>query len=358
MSKKNLPLEDPAAAASPPPSPAKRAKFTTMRAIVSSGEGPDALRVLERPRPTPSETEVLVKVHASGLNRIDRYMAGGAFGAIEILGMEIAGTIEALGSKVSGSFKVGDRVMALMSDSGLAEYAVADKDLLMPIPAGVTMAQAAAIPEQWLTAFQLLHLVGDLQKGDTVLIHAGGSGVGTAAIQLAVLAGATAYVTAGTDAKIANAVKLGATGGFNYKTEDWAEGMLKATAGRGANVILDCVGGSHAERNAAVLAMEARWVLFGLMGGRDAPGKEQGFFGTLLRKRASIRASTLRTRPKAYKAALVQRFLADALPHIASGKIKIVIDSTYAVTDILKAYQHQKDNNNIGKIVVDFSAKM
>jgi len=314
--------------------------------------GTSGLEIRDAPKPKAGEGEALVRVAASGLNRIDTYMSKGAFGKVDVLGMEIAGTVEAVGTKCSSAFKKGSRVMALLSDGGHSQYVSVDESMLMPVPDTMTFEQAAAVPEQWLTAFQLLRLVGEVRKGDTVLIHAGGSGVGTAAVQLVRAFGATAWVTAGSKAKIDNAIRLGASGGFNYKTEDWGELLLKATGNRGVDVILDCVGGSHAPNNAKVLAMDSRWVLFGLMGGADAPGKDQGLLRQLLRKRASIRGTTLRTRSKEYKRALTKRFRDEVLPLLAKGDLKVIIDSTFPFAKVTDAYSRLVANKNIGKIVI------
>jgi len=286
----------------------------TMKAMLSDGTG--KLELGEAPKPTPSGREILIEVFASGINRIDTYMMKGAFGRVPVLGMEVSGRVVALGPD-AGQFKVGDSVLALLSDSGHAEFAVVDERHAMTVPKHLSFAHAAAIPEQWLTAFQLLHLVGEVQKGDRVLIHAGASGVGTTAIQLCRLAGAVPFVTAGSAEKIEKCKAVGAEDGFNYKDTEhpWHEGILAATEGKGVDVILDCVGGTHANGNVAVLATDARWVLFGLMGGRSLPSGEN-FLGNIMRKRASLRSTTLRMRSKEYKGHLVQRFSSEILPHI------------------------------------------
>ena len=291
---------------------------TTMRAVISDGAGNLVLSG-EAPKPAPKGREILVEVLATGINRIDTYMMMGAFGTVDILGMEISGRVAALGPDCEGSLAVGDAVIALMSDSGQAEFATVDERHAMLKPAPLSFAHAAAVPEQWLTAFQLLHLVGEVRSGDNVLIHAGASGVGTTAIQLVRLAGAIPYVTAGSEEKLEGCLAVGAEGAFNYKDEEhpWSEAVLAATDGQGVDVILDCVGGSHAEGNINVLATDARWVLFGLMGGRSLPTGEN-FLVRMMRKRASLRSTTLRMRSKEYKADLIQRFAAEILPHIGS----------------------------------------
>ena len=326
-----------------------------MRAAKCDGTGTSSIVIEEGlDVPTPGEGEVLLHVRASGLNRIDVYMAKGMFGKIDTLGMEVAGVVVRRGPKCEGSFVSGSRAMALLSDGGHAEYIVVDEKMLMPIPDKMAFESAAAIPEQWMTAFQLLRLVGEVQAGDNVLIHAGGSGVGCAAVQLARAFGATPFVTAGTKEKIDNAIKLGAKGGFNYKTEDWGENVLAATDGKGVDVILDCVGGTHAPSNAKAIALDGRWVLFGLMGGRNAPG-DAGLLGTLLRKRASIRGTTLRTRSRSYKRELTHRFVQEVLPLLKKGSVRVVVDSTFPLKRVNDAYDRLLQNKNIGKIVLAVS---
>ena len=315
-----------------------------MKVAYCDGTGTSNIKLEERSKPKPSQRQILIEVKASGLNRIDTYMSKGAFGKVDVLGMEVSGVVSECGDQVT-MYKTGDKVMALLKDGGHAQFVSVDERHAIPISGGLSFEEAAAIPEQWLTAFQLLFLVGEMKKGDNVLIHAGGSGVGTAAVQLVTLMGGTAFVTAGSKVKIDNAIKLGAKAGWNYKTEDWG----KAMEGK-ANVILDCVGGSHAPRNIQALAVDSRWVLFGLMGGRDAPG--EGLLGTMLRKRASIRGTTLRTRSHEYKDVLTSRFEKEIMPLFASGKLKVVIDSKFNFDKVTDAYDHLLANKNVGKILI------
>ena len=326
-----------------------------MKAMTSDGTG--ALAMGEVAKPSPSGREILVEVYASGINRIDTYMMKGAFGEVPVLGMEISGRIVELGPECEGPLAVGDDVIALMSDSGQAEFATVDERHAMRKPSVLSFAHAAAVPEQWLTAFQLLHLVGEVQSGDRVLIHAGASGVGTTAIQLCRFAGAIPYVTAGSEKKLEKCKGVGAEGAFNYKdTENpWSEELLKATDGKGVDVVLDCVGGSHAQGNMAVLATDARWVLFGLMGGRSLPSGEN-FLGNLMRKRASLRSTTLRMRSTEYKAALVSRFAEEVLPNIglpgSDAPLSVLVDSMFPLDKTADAYDRLQANLNVGKIVI------
>eukprot|EP00898_Chlorokybus_atmophyticus_P000336 jgi/Chlat1/1302/Chrsp118S08658 len=267
-----------------------------------------------------------------------------------ILGVEVAGEVEAKGDKCSSTWQVGDRVMALLTGGGYAEYVVVDERMAMPIPDNLDYVQAAAIPETWLTAYQLLFFIGKLQQGDSVLIHAAGSGVGTAAIQLAVQCGAQVIATAGTDAKLQTAEKLGAKAAINYKEAgDFSQKVLDATEGKGVDVILDCVGGSFWEYNSKAIAMDGRWVLYGTLGGPIVKGD---MMGRLLRKRVSLLATTLRYRPDEYKIKLAREFAEHALPLFANGTYAPVVDSMYKLEDVAKAHEKMGANENHGKLLL------
>eukprot|EP00079_Xenopus_tropicalis_P030216 XP_012825986.1 PREDICTED: quinone oxidoreductase PIG3 isoform X1 [Xenopus tropicalis] len=327
-----------------------------LAAFFDAPGGPETLYVKELAKPAPKEGEVLVKVEASALNRADLLQRRGKYapppGASDILGLEAAGTVVELGLGADGRWKVGDKVMALLSGGGNAEYATVPAGHLMPVPPGMSATDAAAIPEAWLTAFQLLHFVGKVQKGETVLIHAGASGVGTAAIQLCRLAGAVPIVTAGSHEKLQTAIKLGAATGFNYKEENFGEKCLKFTNNIGADVILDCVGASHWEKNLQCLNTDGRWVLYGLMGSGEIHGD---LLAKLLWKRGSLLGSLLRSRSKKYKEELVKAFTEQALPHfIAGGPIQLlpIVDSVFPLHQISDAHQRMEDNKNTGKIVL------
>jgi len=314
--------------------------------------GPEVLCVGSEPCPSPGPGEVLVHVSHSAVNRADTLQRQGAYpppqGASHILGLEAAGKVAALGPGVN-SWKVGDPVMALLSGGGNAEYVTVAASHLLPVPSSMEMEKAAAIPEVWLTAYQLLYFVGEIKKGDVVLIHAGGSGVGTAAIQLVKRAGGKSIVTAGSQAKLDLAIQLGAEKGINYKQEDFEPAVQEWTKGRGVDIILDCVGGSYSQKNINCLAPDARWVVYGLMGGGDVSGP---LLTALLRKRASIRGSTLRSRDDEYKGKLVAAFARDCLPGFTFGALKPVIDCVYDLKEIGKAHERMGANANIGKIVL------
>ncbi|KAM4867823.1 quinone oxidoreductase PIG3 [Thomomys bottae] len=319
--------------------------------------GPEVLYLKEVAKPSPAEGEVLLKVAASALNRADVLQRQGQYppppGASSILGLEASGYVAELGPGCQGHWKIGDSAMVLLPGGGQAQYVTVPEDLLMPVPEGLTMLQAAAIPEAWLTAFQLLHLCGHVQAGDSVLIHAGSSGVGTAAIQLARKAGAIPLVTAGSQHKLQMAEKLGAAAGFNYKEEDFAEATLKFTKGAGVNLILDCIGGSYWEKNINCLAFDGCWVLYGLMGGANISGP---LFSKLLFKRGSLITSLLRSRDKKYKQMLVEAFKEQILPHFSKEgpeRLLPVVDRVYPVTEIQAAHEYMESNRNVGKIVLE-----
>ncbi|KAM6179190.1 quinone oxidoreductase PIG3 [Erethizon dorsatum] len=318
--------------------------------------GPENLYLKEVGKPSPGEGEVLLKVAASALNRADLLQRQGQYapppGTSSILGLEASGHVAELGPGCQGPWKVGDSAMALLPGGGQAQYVTIPEEVLMPIPEGLTLLQAAAIPEAWLTAFQLLHLLGDVQAGESVLIHAGSSSVGTAAIQLARRAGAIPLVTAGSQHKLQVAENLGAAAGFNYKEEDFSEATLKFTKGAGVNLILDCIGGSYWEKNVNCLALDGRWVLYGLMGGADVSGP---LLSKLLFKRGSLITSLLRSRDKKYKQMLVKAFTEQILPDFSKKgpqRLLPVLDSVYPVTEVQAAHQHMEANRNVGKIVL------
>ncbi|TSO25148.1 Quinone oxidoreductase PIG3 [Bagarius yarrelli] len=241
----------------------------------------------------------------------------------------------------------------LLSGGGYAQYVAVPEELLMPVPSHLTLYEAAAIPEAWLTAYQLLHLIARVKKGETVLIHAGASGVGTAAVQLARLSSAVPLVTAGSSDKLKIAEKLGAAAGFNYKEGDFSENILQFTEGEGVDIILDCIGGSYWEKNLHSLAIDGRWVLYGVMGGQAVNGD---LLGKLLFKRGYILSSLLRSRSLQYKAELVGSFIEQALPYFSSKdsstSLKPIIDTMFNVEDIAEAHRHMEANKNTGKIII------
>lgn len=327
---------------------------TMMRAAqLKEAGGPENLYLGQVPVPTPQQGEVLIKVKATAINRADTLQRKGLYppppGASPILGLEATGVVIHLGPGCSDRWSVGDKVMALLAGGGNAEYVACPEGQLMPVPSNLDFVQAAAIPEVWITAFQLLHAIARVQPGESVLIHGGASGVGTAAIQLCVQAGARPLVTAGTAAKLETARSLGAVAAFNYKSDDVVAGVLNATDGKGVDIVLDCVGGSMYDTNVNVLAMDGRWVVYGLMGGGNVNGD---LLRKVLSKRLAITGSTLRSRSLEYKRELVENFSRLALPLFEAGTLKPVVHTVLSLDDLGQAHQMMESNLNTGKIVL------
>lgn len=319
----------------------------------------DGKCVLTRTRPVPSVAarELLVKVHWSAVNRADTLQRKGVVpsppGVSDIIGLECSGIVEEVGADCELGFAVGDRIMALLAGGGYAEYVNVDERLVMRVPAGMDLKTAGAIPETWLTAYQLLHFVGKVEAGDTALVLAAGSGVGTAATQLAVHAGASVVAVAGAASKLETSTRLGAAATINYKEEDVGERALAATDGKGVQLVLDPVGASLWTHCAKALAMDGRWVLFGLMGG---PAPEGPILGALLRKRVRLEGTTLRTRPIDYKERLVAAFYATASSKFEDGSFAPVVDSTFPLERTQEAHDHVESNASHGKVMLQVAA--
>lgn len=323
-----------------------------MKAVLVPTEGdPEHLTIGEYPTPEPGADELLVKVHAAALNRADTLQRRGKYpppeGASEILGLDIAGTIEAMGPGCV-NWNEGDRVFGLVPGGGYAEYAIIHKDMAMTVPPGLSLVEAAAIPEVFLTAYQALHWLGRLQTGDHVLVHAGASGVGTAAIQLVKLAGGHPYVTASAP-KHAACRELGAEATIDYESESFADRIAQITDDRGVDIILDFIGAPYFHDNVASLATDGRIVQLATLGGSTV---EEVSLRALMAKRVHLLATTLRSRSQGYKIRLTQEFAADVLPQFVDGTLKPVIDSTYDWQDADEAHRRMENNENIGKIVL------
>ena len=323
-----------------------------MRAVVVTEPGdPGQMDIQEVPPPAPEAEEVLVKVHATALNRADTFQRRGHYpppeGASDILGLEMAGTVVETGSGVI-DWHEGDRVFALLDGGGYAEYTVVHKDRLMAVPPGLSMREAAAIPEVFLTAYQALHWLGGVQSGHHVLVHAGASGVGTAVVQLARQAGAHPYVTASAS-KHDVCRDLGAEATIDYETEDFADRIQAVTDGAGADIIIDFIGAPYFQKNVDTLATDGRIIQLATLGGSTV---EQVSLRQLMAKRAQLLASTLRSRSLDYKVDLTQEFASDMLPRFIDGDLRPVIDSTYDWTDVAEAHRRMENNENAGKIVL------
>lgn len=314
--------------------------------------GPEVLSIGTAPDPVFGEGDLLVRVRATALNRADLLQRMGGYpppkGASEILGLEMAGEVVQAGPGVSG-WQRGDRVCALLPGGGYAEMVAVPAGMAMPIPDELSFEQAAAIPEVFLTAYLNLVQLAGLQAGDAVLIHAGASGVGTAAIQLAREAGATSMVTAGSSEKLDRCVQLGANAGWNYKQGPFAPWVKERTEGRGVDIILDFIGAPYFEQNIESLATDGRLVVIGTMGGVEVPKLN---LGLLLRSRLQVIGTALRSRPPAFKVQLTRAFADFALPRFADGRLQPVIDTVFDWTEVAKAHQYMESNANTGKIVL------
>jgi len=323
-----------------------------MRAVVVTEPGdPEQMDIQEVPTPAPQAEEVLVKVHATALNRADTFQRQGHYpppeGASEILGLEMAGTVAATGPGVV-DWHEDDRVFALLDGGGYAEYTVVHKDRLMAVPPGLSLREATAIPEVFLTAYQALHWLGGIQPDHNVLIHAGASGVGTAAIQLVRQAGAHPFVTASAP-KHDVCRDLGAEVTIDYQSEDFAERVAATTEGGGVHLILDFIGAPYFHKNVDALATDGRIIQLATLGGSTV---EQVSLRALMAKRAQLLATTLRSRSEDYKVRLTQEFAADVVPHFIDGDLRPVIDSVYDWTDVVEAHRRMENNENAGKIVL------
>jgi putative PIG3 family NAD(P)H quinone oxidoreductase len=323
-----------------------------MKAIVLSGSGgPEVLTLGEAPRPEPKPDDLLVRVRATALNRADTLQRRGLYppppGDSELLGLELAGEVAGWGSAVTG-FREGQRVFGLVGGGGYAEYALLDQRMAMPVPDGWSWEQAAAVPEVYFTANETVFVLGGLQRGETLLVHAGGSGVGTAAIQMAHHIGATVYFTAGSPDKIERAMALGAAAGINYKTQDFVEEVQRLTGGKGVDVVEDFLGAAYLAKNMAALKTTGRLVIVATMGGT----KCEIDLNLLMRKRLAIFGSVLRARPLEEKRLVTRRFLERWMEPLAQGKLKPIVDSTFPLAQARQAHERMESNLNFGKIIL------
>jgi putative PIG3 family NAD(P)H quinone oxidoreductase len=318
--------------------------------IVAPG-GPEQLKIGRRPTPRPGDGEVLVRVAAAGVNRPDVMQRQGRYppppGASDIPGLEIAGEVAALGPHVSG-VAIGDRITALLPGGGYAEYAVAAAPLCLPLPDGMSMVDAAAVPETFFTVWTNLFDRGGLKAGETVLIHGGTSGIGTTAVQLAKAWGARVFATAGSEEKARACERLGAVRGIDYRTEDFVEVTRKETDGKGVDVILDMVGASYLSRNLEALAVEGRLVVISLIGG----ARTELNLNTVMSKRLTITGSTLRIRTVAQKAIVAEAVRRNVWPLLSSGRVRPVIHATFPLADASEAHRVMETSQHIGKIVL------
>lgn len=323
-----------------------------MKAILVDTTQPDRpLRWAETADPACAADEVLVDVRATALNRADLAQRAGHYppppGASEIIGLEMAGVINRLGANVK-DWHIGDRVCALLPGGGYAEKAAVPKAMLMPIPSQWSFEQAAGLPEVYLTAFVNLYMEAQLQAGESVLVHGGASGVGTAAIQLLKASGNPVYVTAGSAEKCDACLSLGATAAINYKTEDWVARVKELTSGAGVDVILDMVGADYFAQNISLLKLRGRLVFIATLSGV----KTELDIRQLMGRRLRVIGSVLRGRSLAEKIVIKENFMARFWPKVESGEIQPVIDSVYPIAEIEPAYERMATNQNIGKIIL------
>jgi tumor protein p53-inducible protein 3 len=358
---------------------------TSMRVVLSQEK---QCAIAERPVPAPSPSQLLLRVAWSAVNRADTLQRRGLYpapaGAPDWLGLEAVGVVVARGggsASEGGAPALGARVMALLPGGGNAEYVAVEHAHVLPVPPSLSLRDAAAIPETWLTAFQLLFLVngegerrggrgggGGLPSlaGSTVVVHAAGSGVGTAAVQLAAAAGARVVAVAGAEDKLAAVARLGAAEGVNYKDAPATFGARLAVAaarsgGGGAALILDPVGAPFAAANIDALAPDGAWVLYGSLGGlrlSESPAAADALLGALLRKRGRLMGTTLRNRSDEYKAALVRRFCEEALPLLASGALRAVVHTEFPLERIGDAHALMESNATLGKILLRVSGEL
>ena len=325
-----------------------------MMKAVEIGEpgGPRALRLTERPKPEPGEGEVLIRVKCAGVNRPDVLQRMGAYpppeGASDLPGLEVSGVVDKAGPGVT-RFAQGDAVCALTAGGGYAEFVAVHESNALPVPGGFTFSEAAAIPETYFTVWHNVFQRGGLQAGETLLVHGGTSGIGTTAIQLAKAFGSTVVATAGSAEKCAACEKLGADRAVNYREEDFVEAVRETTGGKGADVILDMVGGDYISRNYKAAAIEGRVVQIAFLGG----AKAEANFSLLMTKRLVHTGSMLRARSVEFKGALAAELQENVWPLLADRKVQPVMDMIYPLAEAWRAHERMEAGSHIGKIVLD-----
>ena len=325
---------------------------TTMMAIGIDGKGgPEVLKSQTVPVPQPGAGQILVKVAAAGVNRPDVQQRLGAYpppmGHSPLPGLEIAGNVVQVGGQVA-RWKAGDAVCALVNGGGYAEYCIAEDVQALPVPSGVGPIEAGGLPETCFTVWNNVFERGALKAGEWFLVHGGTSGIGTTAIQLAKAFGAKVIATAGSEEKCKACLALGADRAVNYQTEDFVKAAKEATGGKGVDVILDMVGGDYTERNIVAAAEDGRIVQIAALGGAEAKIN----VARLMMKRVTLTGSTLRPRTREIKAGFARAIEAKLWPLFASGQVKVVMDSTFALTAAADAHRRMETSRHIGKIVL------
>ena len=328
---------------------------TTMRAIeISEPGGPEVLRPVTRPIPVQGAEDILIKVVAAGVNRPDALQRAGAYApppdASDLPGLECAGEVVAVGTGVS-RWAVGDKVCALLPGGGYAEYVTTHQDHALAVPAGLSMIEAAALPETFFTVWTNVFERGCLEAGEVFLVHGGTSGIGTTAIQLASAMGARVFATAGSAEKCAKCVELGAELAINYNEEDYVKVTKAATNGRGVDLILDMVGGTYIARKIRALALDGRLAMIAFLGG----AKAEINFAQIMAKRITVTGSTLRPRSIQDKAVIAEALREIVWPMIEAGRIAPVMDSTFPLEQAADAHRRIESSGHIGKIVLEVS---
>lgn len=324
----------------------------TMRAVeVSTPGGPEVLKPVQRPVPQPRAGEILVKVAAAGVNRPDVLQRMGNYAvppdASDLPGLEIAGTVVALGSGAN-AWKIGDQVCALVHGGGYAEYCTVPEVQALPVPKGLTLTEAASLPETFFTVYSNVFERGGLKPGEVFLVQGGSSGIGVTAIQMVAAMGNRVFATAGSDEKCAACVQLGAEKAFNYRTQDWAAELKAATGGKGVNVILDMVGGDYVPKELKSLAEDGRLVMIAFLRGN----KTELDINEVMRKRLQITGSTLRPRNVEFKGQVARALRERIWPLIDAGKIKPVLYKTFPLEKASEAHALMESSQHIGKIVL------
>ncbi len=323
----------------------------TMNCIaISRPGGPEVLEPVQRPLPTPGDGEILIRVIAAGINRPDVFQRQGGYpppaGASDLPGLEVAGEIVALGTD-AGPWRTGDRVCALLSGGGYAEYAIAHRDLCLPIPAGLSATEAAALPETVFTVWHNVFERAALKPGEVLLVHGGTSGIGTMAIQLGTALGSRVFATAGSAEKVATCEHLGAVRAFNYHCDDFVEGIKTATGG--ANVILDMVGGDYVQKNLRATAFRGRIVSIAFLRG----SKVELDLMPMMLKQLTLTGSTLRSQPVADKARICRAVHEQVWPLLEGGEIKPLIHATFPLAEAARSHELMESNQHQGKIILE-----
>jgi len=329
-----------------------------MRAIeITAPGGPEVLQPCERPMPQAAAGELLIAVQASGVNRPDVLQRKGLYpmppGVSDLPGLEIAGTVAGGSAEdlATAGVAIGDAVCALVAGGGYAEFCVAPAGQVLPLPKGLTMVEAASLPETFFTVWQNVFSIARLQAGETLLVQGGSSGIGVTAIQLAKALGAQVIVTAGSDEKCAACVAIGADHAINYRTQDFAAETKRITGGKGANVALDMVAGDYLGREVSCMADDGRIAIIAVQGGTSSNVDS----GLMLRKRLSITGSTLRPRTVAYKTELAEELKTKAWPLIEAGKVKPVIHQVFPAAKAADAHALMESSTHVGKIVLTWA---